>query len=650
MMKIHFKTLSIQCKGRKEVLDLDYQVLFFHGKVGSGKSSIARLIGFCLGGSLERTAAIKQEIVSVSLELEIGQYNVLLERVLINDSYVTATSIDIENNSFTITIPVSGGTQALWDNKVYNLSDLIFYLLEINVLKIPASRKKEDSGLVRLSIKNFMWYCYLDQSKLDNSFFRQEEPTKARNSREVLKYILQYSTQKLIELEEKLQRFKKMRFSKISTATGLRGFLRKFGFSTETEIDRQEERTRYELNTAKEEKKRLESGYSKDTHSSDQIRDNIRKLIEEISIKEQAIIDLEARINQQESLRSELVASKFKLAKNSVIATIFLGVDFDNCPSCGTSIKNRITQVENCNLCGSDIGHEKPNLNDQSEVIQSDLNDRLRELESSIDFHKKALSKTKKDLLIKLTKRKELDEKLQNELKQYESIFLSNIREIDQNVATLEERMRGLNQLKMMPIEISKLEADAAEIYKREQFLKEQILSEKQNIVKGETLIDDLEETFLKILTEVGVPGVTSEDKVYINRKTWDVMIYPKGEAYLSWNFYNAGSGGKKTLFNSCFMLALHTVASRNNLPIPSFIIIDTPMKNIDKEVNQDIFRNFYNYLYDLASSVLNSTQFLIIDNNYIPPPLDIKLKFYDRYMTNDDPNFPPLFKHYTGA
>ncbi|MBS1634036.1 MAG: hypothetical protein JST10_15845, partial [Bacteroidetes bacterium] len=468
--------------------------------------------------------------------------------------------------------------------------------------------------------------------------------------REVLKYILQYSTQKLIELEERLHDYKRIRFSKISTATGLREFLRKFGFSTETEIDKQAETTRNKLKAAREEKKRLESGYLKDTHSSDQLRANIRKLIEEISTKEQAINDLEARIIQQESLRSELVATKFKLAKSSAIATIFLGVDFDNCPSCGTSIKSRITQVDNCKLCGSDLGHEKPNLTDQSEVIQSDLNDRIKELESSIDFHKKALSKTKKEFSAKSTKRKELDEKLQNELRQYESIFLSNIRKIDQNVATLEERMKGLNRLKMMPVEISKLETDAAEIYKKEQLLKEQILSEKQNIVKGETLIDDLEETFLKILTEIGVPGVTSEDKVHINRKTWDVMIYPKGEAYLSWNFYNAGSGGKKTLFNSCFMFALHTVASRNNLPIPSFIIIDTPMKNIDKEVNQDIFRNFYNYLYDLASSVLNNTQFVIIDNNYIQPPLDIKLNFYDRYMTNDDPSFPPLLKHYTGA
>jgi predicted ATPase len=40
MIQIHFKTLSLQCKQSNEVIDLTSQVSFFHGKVGSGKSSM----------------------------------------------------------------------------------------------------------------------------------------------------------------------------------------------------------------------------------------------------------------------------------------------------------------------------------------------------------------------------------------------------------------------------------------------------------------------------------------------------------------------------------------------------------------------------------------------------------------------------------
>lgn len=649
-MQINFITLSIQCKDSKEVLDLNHQVLFFHGKVGSGKSSIARLIGFCLGGSLERTSAIKQEVVSVSLELNIGEYLVLLERDLSDQINITSTAIDKTGKSFTITVPVSGGSKPLWDDKVYNLSDLIFYLLDINVLRIPANRRKEESNLVRLSMKNFMWYCYLDQSKLDNSFFRLEDPTRTKSSREVLKYILQYSSQKLIEFEERLQEYRKLRFSKLYQANGFHEFLRKFGFSTESEIDNLVSATNKKLLDAKLEKKKLEEGYSTDTHSVDSLREEIRHLITDINYLSDAISDLENRINQQESLRSELVATKFKLAKSSAAATVFLGIDFENCPSCGTSVSKREVHPESCKLCGSNIGVDKPVINDQTEVIQSDLNERIKELENSIDLHRKSYNKARKEHQRKIQIRKELDDKLSNELRQYESIFLSNIRNVDQLVARLDERRKGLNRLKLMPQEIAKLEKEATELYAKENLIKEQIQIESQSKIKGESLIEELETTFLKILTEVGVPGVSPDDKVSINRKTWEVMIWPKGESYLSWNFYNAGSGGKKTLFNTCFLLAIHTVASVHDLPIPSFIIIDTPMKNIDKEVNQDIFRNFYSYLYDLAATVLTKTQFVIIDNNFIPPQPKVKLDFFDRYMTNDDPENPPLIKHYKGA
>lgn len=649
-MQIFFHTLSLQCKQSKEVLDLNYQVLFFHGKVSSGKSSIARLINFCLGGNLERTPAIKQELQSASLELSIGTNNVLLERNLLNDSTIIATWVDEENNSFNVTVPVSGGNNPIWRDAIYNISDLIFYLLNVNVLRVPASKNRENSGLVRLSLKNFMWFCYLDQSKLDNSFFRQEDPVKARNSREVLKYILQYSTQRLLDLQERVYHYRKGRMERLTTAKGLRDFLRKFGFSTESEIDHQVETNNNKLKAARQERNQYEKGYASDTHSSDKIRIEIRSLIEHIVTLEKGAIDLENRIEQQETLRSELVSSKFKLAKSSVIVTVFQNVEFDNCPDCGTSIKDRVVQENTCSLCGSPKGKDTPERTDETELIQVDLNERIKELEASIDLHKKFLSTTKKELQAKNILRRKLDEKLGVELKKYESIFLSNIRRIDQLVATYEERSKGLKRLKLMPREINKLESEAVELQKKEQQIKEQIAVEQQKIIRGEALLNELQEVFLKTLTDVGVPGVSQDDVISINRKTFDVQIWPKGEEYLNWNFYSAGSGGKKTLFNTCFLLSLHIVASRHNLPLPSFIVIDTPMKNIDKEVNQDIFRSFYNYLYDLASSTLNKTQFVIVDNNFVAPSPDLSLSFFERYMSDTDPDNPPLIKYYVGA
>ncbi len=648
-MQINFYSLSLQCRKSKEVIDLNFQVLFFHGRVSSGKSSIARLINFCLGGNIERTIAIQKEVTSVALDLAIGRYKVLLERNTNANSVVTATWVDEEGHSFTLNVPVNAGPEPVWSDKIYSLSDLIFYLLDVNVIRIPANKIKENSSLVRLSLKNFMWYCYLDQNKMDNSFFRHEDSTKARNSKEVLKYILQYSTQKLLELQEKLYETKKSRFAKRHNAEGLRNFLKKFNFSTVEEIEFYSEATRKKLERSKEDRERQEHEYRERTHFVDQIRERIRNLIGELAEREQGIIDLERRLEQQETLKSELVSSKFKLAKSQAIATVFQGVKFTNCPDCGTSLTPRVVAPDTCGLCLSPLGAEQPEIVEQAEVIQLDLTDRIREIEASIDLHKKSLSKTKKEFAAKQQLRRELDQQLEHDLRQYESVFLSNVRAIDQKVATFKERLKSIDSLKKMPEEINRLEDEVVELAKLEKSFKRQIENERANFVRGEALIEELEATFLNILNEVGMPGVSDKDEVSINRKNWDITILPAGEEYLRWNFYNAGSGGKKTLFNSCFLLALHVVASKNDLPLPSFIVIDSPMKNIDKEVNQDIFKRFYDYVYQLAGTVLDKTQIIIIDNNYIPPSPDSKISFKDRNMIAGDPNNPPLIPYYAG-
>ncbi len=650
MMHINFYSLNLNCKKSQETIDLSHQVIFFHGKVSSGKSSIARLINFCLGGNLERTIAIQKEVISVSLELAVGNYKVLLERNAESSSIVTASCINEQGESFTINVPVNAGNQPVYAGQVYSLSDLIFYLLDIKVLRIPAKKNvQENTSLVRLTLKNFMWYCYLDQSKLDNSFFRHEDGTKTKSSKEILKYIFQYSTQKLIELQEKLTNTRKERFQKHATAEGLREFLKKFNFSSDEEISFLEESTKAKLDKAKIEKKRIEAGYSSNTHTVDKLRNEIRELIMSLTSLEQGITDIERRIEQQTSLKSELISSKFKVAKNHTIANVFQGINFMNCPDCGTNLSKRKVNDDTCKVCLSPKDLENPEIRDDLEVIQIDLNERIRELDSSIDLHKKSLVQSKKEFAAKHKIRQELDQKLQHDLKQYESIFLSNIRDVDKSVATFTERLKSIKRMKLMPREIKKLEEVAHKLILQERELKRLIAEETANFVKGEELIEELEEVFLEILIEVGMPGISAKDKVSINRNNWDVSILPAGEEYLRWNFYNAGSGGKKTLFNSCFLLAIHIIAAKHDLPIPTFIIIDTPMKNIDKEVNTDIFKSFFDYLYKLASSILDKTQIIIIDNNYIPPSTEITIDFVHRYMEAGNPENPPLIPYYDG-
>ena len=186
----------------------------------------------------------------------------------------------------------------------------------------------------------------------------------------------------------------------------------------------------------------------------------------------------------------------------------------------------------------------------------------------------------------------------------------------------------------------------------KELVLNERIAKEREKLNSSDHYLSELEAVFAETLNQVGMPGFEIQtDTININRRNWSVKIISKDKNNdWEWGFDDAGSGGKKTLFNVCFLLAIHIVAETNNLPLPTFMIIDTPMKNIDQKVNQELFENFYRYLYSLLNTTLSNTKVIIIDNAIIKPSEEEKIDFSDRYLTPNEDGNPPLISYYRGA
>jgi hypothetical protein len=174
-MNITFSTLTLQCRKSREILNFSPQISYFHGQISAGKSSIMRLIDHCLGGDLEYTPAISQELVSVELSARIGSYEVLFERQAKGSNQIQITWQNEEGRTGSVLAPIQAGARPIWEEDIYNLSDLIFYLTGLTPIKVRKRKHDEDSELVRLSFRDMMWYCYLDQDHLDSSFYRLED-------------------------------------------------------------------------------------------------------------------------------------------------------------------------------------------------------------------------------------------------------------------------------------------------------------------------------------------------------------------------------------------------------------------------------------------------------------------------------------------
>ncbi|WP_367388090.1 hypothetical protein [Lewinella sp. LCG006] len=647
-MDIRFKVLTLQCRSSRELIDLDHQVNIFHGKISAGKSSIVRLINFCLGGKLEKTPALQQEMISASLLCQVGKYEVLLER-LKNANEIQTSWKDEDGNVNTILAPLIKRETPIFNDNIYVLSDLFYAFLDITPLKVRRNKTEEESPLISLSFRDIMWYCYLDQDKLDSSFFRLEDTYKRNKSRDVMRFIVGFYSQKLNQLEIDLDSKTTEKNGKNRTVEELNNILHRFGYDSTNTIEKEAQEFQSQFKALEQRKRKLEGDYKSETHAADSLRSKLIQLTHKLQGKEEIIYDLRYRIQEQTGLRSEIITSKYKLAKTESVEKVLSGVGFDSCPQCGTDVTSRVVDQDKCSLCLSDTQSQTLVSGLNPDAIRIDLDDRIRDLENSISNHERALNieinQFQEDKKIKAS----LEEELQQMLFVYESKYLSNFRFLEKEAATVKEKINSQEKLKLIPLEINKLQGKIRELSLDIEELKEKIQREKENLNTADSYIKELEEIFLHFLNEVDLPGIGLNDEVHINRKTWDVSIFPNGEDYLSWNFFNAGSGGKKTLFNVCYALAVHTLASKNNLPLPRFLIIDTPMKNIGEDVNEDLFNNFYNLLYSLIANELADTQIVIIDKELFLPE-DHKFDISHRFMTPSSEDSPPLIRYYRGA
>ena len=650
-MKIHFYRLVLNCRKSVEEIDLSAQISLFHGKISAGKSSIVRLIDFCLGGGLERTPAIMQESVSVSLYCRVADYDVVFDREAkgSNQVQVTWQAKGVEPAKVLAPLQRSPDRGPIWGEDVYTLSDLVFFLLDITPIKVRRSKREADSPLVRLSLRDLLFYCYLEQDHIDSSFFNMEDPFKKLKSRDVMRFVVGFYTERLNDLDLALEEMQEERAAKLQAAEQLRGSLQELGYGSALEIQAEIDQMRNQLVQARTEEQEIRSGQIRDDHLVDELRGRLRELAVELGNEEKAHEDQRRTLEELERLRAEFISARFKLGRAEAASVVLAKAAFECCPLCGVPLQDMSPRAPaSCILCGTPNAQRDEVLAGRAEALQKDLDSRVDDVTAALERHRQAIKK-QRDLVERLRRQKaDLDRQLDVESHTYDSNFLARSREIERRIATREEQIRGLERMRRLPEMVRSLEAEAARLQGEIINVRREMEEERGRLTQAGLYIREIEQRFLEALTAVGVPGVGPEDVVRIDIKTWIPFVLPAGDEALRWSFDNAGSGGKKTLFKVCYALAVHAVAARNDLPLPRFLIIDTPMKNIGEEVNEDLFRSFYGYLYTLAAGPLRSVQFVIVDKEYYPPEIP-GIEINERFMTPDNPQHPPLISYYRG-
>lgn len=645
-MKIRLQTLKLYCRKSEEIIRFGGNITFIHGTLSLGKSTIARLVDFCLGGTLELTTAVQRELLSVQLTLTIADREVLIERAK-GEGFARVSWIEDDGEPINLQVRTKGDGPVIYGEDIVNLSDLIFRLLGYPIIRVRKRTGDEDSPMVRLSFRDLLKFCYLEQELLDSSFFRLSQPILAEKSKDALNFFAGYYSERLSTLQVEFDEARSEQRAKTEAAQRIREFLAQFGFASDSQIDGEIQKNHIRMADVRVTLSKGAADFFGQTHFVDEQRARLRKMSDQLNAESETLEDLDRRLEDQKQLRAELMSMKFKVARADRARSVLAGSSFDNCPQCGQSVDTHRAPAGSCYLCLQVVVPSEEGINPGS--IASDLDARLSDIEQALRRHGIA-RKRQVELIGKLVGEKDrLDREVSELLGSYETDRAARSRQADRELAEIEERIRFLNRVKAMPGAVASMLAEADKLSETITRLDREIRQEQVRLGKANENFQALADNFLEALIETRVPGVGPNDLVIINRRTLIPEIWPEGDETASYSFFTAGSGGKKTLFTICFALALHRTAAQKGMPVPSLLIIDTPLKNITPDINAELVTAFYNYLYKVAETDLKDHQVVIIDQLLVLPSADSTLDFVDRRMTEDDPKYPPLISYYHG-
>lgn len=648
-MNIFIKELVLKFKQSVEIISFS-RVSCFYGKMGSGKSSIAKLIDYCLGGDLDYSPALQNEFVSAKLFLSINETPLEIERVRDSNKIIAAFKYNDDDLQLVLPARIADG-EVMPDTGIENLSDLIFKLAGVTPPRVRKSKIKEDSKLERLSIRDILWYCYLDQDSFDSSFFNLDltaHPFRRLKSKNVLRFIIGFHQEKVAELEIEYQEISDERRALEASAKSLINILTEIGFESEQGIEEHIEKLNNELQKSTQNIKiiREEAEQERPSHVVDEFRTKATIIFREIESLEAALGDIESTIRDDQRHLNELKMLTVKLERSAAARAVLSGVDFTACPRCAKYLPVREAQF--CPVCGtveSEILTEGDNT-----VLATDVSDRVKELEDSISRHNIQMNRMNRKLLGLYNEKEELDAKINEQMNRYDSAYLSMALESERKVAEINQNIKDLQNIIKLPKQVSKnqRQADELAVNQKSKFSE---LKEARKTAEADTKnLRKLENLFLDCLLRSRVDGIKKKDKANIKSPNFLPEIISSGSGELAVaSFSNLSSGGKKNLFKACFALAFHRLANEIDALLPNFLIIDSPMKNISERENRDQFEGFANLIYELASDELANYQFIIIDKEFFAPKGDFNIDLFSRHMTPDDDDNPPLISYYRG-
>lgn len=599
-------------------------VNIIYGDSATGKSSILDLIDYLLGA---KKFDLYPEIISAAryavLDVTLNENRYSIKRDIFDSSkpieVYPCAFIDIEKFALKKYLPTFQENMKYPEMEFF--SDFLLDALNLTNIKIKQSPTKDDSKLVRLSFRDLIRYCYVDQDDLGSKkYFKSDNYALQIKNAEVFKYLFNALDSQISELAQAIsdktnkKAVLENKFSLVSE------FLRESEFGSMSNLDDEVVKTDSDIALSQEQIKQLNSRVTADTEVYRAIKSSLKEIEFDKRILEKNLYDSERKIERFTRLNNDYLTDilKFNASLEARNAIGEIPEEIALCPVCDGNLHLEKAR-KNFDIAPSDKVKNEVNalrrrVRDSEQLINESKkqweigNSRLKEIEEDEKIARGLLDKNTTGLVSPYLAERDM--------------YVKQLGELDQKRSELVSRLKIRNQHALLIDQVKSLELSISQLNEKLDKLRE----DAPSLVD---VLSNLAENLYRYLSFVKIKNPTNIS--YTNNKFVPVLRDTE--------YGDIRSGGLRTIVGIGYLCSLMEEALRTQMNYPSFLMIDTVGKYLGKKKTQSKYQeetsvvedtkegvsdpqkyqNIFEYIISLSEKYERSNrvcQFILVDND----------------------------------
>jgi hypothetical protein len=599
-MKIRINSLRLTGTDRSVTFRPGLNIIT--GPITTGKTTLVRLCRILLGS---RIASLPREVLenssSVAGEILLGDDDYSIVRPL---SSSPGAPVEIAGDAVALRLPAHRA-----DSSQLSFGQWLLERLNLPRLDVPSAPTRPESEPTPVSINDYLLYCDLTQSEIDDMVFGHHDPYKNIKRKYVFEILYGAYGVETALLHEELREVESRLRALGSDRAVLERLLADTPWSNRAELERQLSEAQQNLGAVNSAV--IQSGLDAPIEPEAQtLRIQVAEADQLQSERKTQLSNELATVDRLQRLVEQLRTQSARLTRSIVAESLLLDFEFLACPRCGAPVDSSRDSENVCRLC---LQQPSP-LVTREDLIkeQQRIDAQITETLDLIGVHKRTALQLERSIRDADSERSRLSEELDLRTRSYVSDASSAIARNSERRARSQELVARLKDYLQLFSRLDSAQSQLHALQERRNDLQEGLIAQQTRDSQFATRVAALNEEFDSVVTQFNPPRFSgASEHSRIDPQTYLPVLFGR-------RFDELSSQGLKVIVNVAHAVAHQRAGIRLGLALPNILFIDGLTSNIGHRegLDRDRVEAIYGYLIGLSSELGEQLQVIVADHD----------------------------------